>query len=320
MRLVISLFDHQAAYQERQESGAFISKSAVAGLDLVSLDTYTGLPHELEQAILARYLDLRRQIKLPSDIWQDLSKTDSFQLASASSTADKGRRSSSLNAEAVEFTPGQSLPRKKSRGISETIQPVFAPLRSLDWRFGFIEVDYLEAPVKMNHQKQYPPHLVNHSRSPLSPSRTLELPAIFEKRSRSNTHDPQEEPPDETGAKQSPGAGTLDLGFGVIHLYKDSSDNEGDEDGKESKYAGNSKDSRSYTDSASNVDAATSDTGTMVAILGVPSNWSTADLLAFMDDSVDALQQMRIMRYLSCIFCVSVLPRLNDLSLQRCLA
>lgn len=296
MRLVISLFDHQAAYNERQESGAFISKSAVAGQDLVSLDTYTGLPYELEQAILARYEDLERQIKLPEDIWQDLSKPDRFQLTSAARTADKGSLSSSLNAQAVEFTPGQSSPRKKSRGISETIHPVFAPLRSLDWRFGFIEVDYLEAPVRMNYQQQYPPHAGIHARSPLSPSRTLELPAIFEKRSRSNTHDPKEEPPDEPRSKQSPGAGTLDLGFGVIHLYKDAFDIESEKEGNHASQAGNSRRARSSSDSGLNDYPATSDAGSMVAILGVPSNWSTADFLAFIDDSVDALQQMRIMR------------------------
>lgn len=295
MRLVISIFDHCSAYRNRQDSRAFVSNSAVAGYDLASLDTYTGLPYELELAIVERYHDLRNPVKLPPDIWQDLSKPDSFLPASTCLSHDQDQRSHTLNANAASFTPGQDIAPKKNRGISETIQPVFAPLRSLDWRFGHIQIDYLEAPVRMTYQQQYPPQ-GGTVRSPMSPSRTLELPAIFEMRKRSNTDEVKDKPPDE--ARSSPGtagSGTLDLGFGVIHLYKDPLDGQEkttDEGKKSEKIEGAKK----VIDSTSASDTTKPDAGTMVAILGVPSNWSTADLLTFIDDSVDSLHQMRIMR------------------------
>lgn len=302
MRLVVNIFDYRTAYIKRKESGAFISKSAVSGQDLASLDTYTGLPHELEQEILARYHDLERRVRLPSDIWQDLNNPDSFTAALADREAvaedHEGRSSKSLNAQAAEFTPGQTSSRKKSRGISETIRPVFTPLRSLDWRFGFIEVDYLESPVKMNHQLQHPPQYGN-ARSPLSPSRTLELPAIFEMRARSNSHDPSDaKVAERLKTPPSPGAGTLDLGFGVIHLYRDHLDTDDSEEAKAS-HTESSHHVRRSSNSIVNGEDRKSDEGSMVAILGVPCNWTTADLLAFIDNSVDSVHQMRIMRYVA---------------------
>lgn len=295
MRLVVNIFDHRTAYTTRKRDGAFVSKSAVSGADLASLDTYTGLPYELEQEILARYHDLERRTKLPSDIWQDLSDEESFSsVASEDEHHAHQPQSGSLNAQAAEFTPGQQSQaqlRKKSIGISQTIQPVFSPIRSLDWRFGFIEVDYLESPVRMNYRQQHPTQMGN-ARSPMSPSRTLELPAIFEMRSRSNSRAIDEEPPDEAArSPRSPGGGTLDLGFGVIHLYKDHSD----EQDVEAKSDGG-RHSKAASSSSPNGQKQASGAGSMVAILGVPSNWSTADFLAFIDDSVDSLHQMRIMR------------------------
>jgi hypothetical protein len=297
MRLVVTIFDHCAAYQDRQGSGAFISKSAISGDDLASLDTYTGLPYELEQEIIARYHQLDQRLQLPKDIWQDLSTPSSFDSAEDNHDNQSDSRSRCLNASAAEFKPGEGTqvipaPRKKARGISEIIQPVFSPLRSLDWRFGFIEVDYLEAPVRMSYQQSAWPPL----RSPMSQSSTLELPAIFEKRARSNTQDAEVNVRGDSARPKSRGAGTLDLGFGVIHLYNDASELEELE--SESKSVSQQKKrNTTQTNGAGSAEKHSAGGGTMVAILGVPSNWTTADFLAFIGESVDSLQQMRIMRW-----------------------
>jgi BRCA1-associated protein len=280
MRLVIDIFDHRAASAARRASGAFISQSAVAGHDLTSLDTFTGLPFELEQQVLSRCYPehQNRGLRLPKSIWDDLKKPETFAVvADPISKSDKARQ---LNAHAAPFTPGQhSLGRPQpaggGRSVSETIQPVFAPLRTLDWRFGPIHIDYLEAPIEHTPTS-----------SLLSPkaqkAAMLELPAIFESRERAKTLESAGE--DRKGRPVPGNAGTLDLGYGIVHLYKEDVDRPSDKAEEKAVPAGN----RTAVDKEHD--------GTMVAVLAVPANWPTADFLEFVSEVVPDIEQMRIMR------------------------
>lgn len=274
MRLVISIFDHPSAYASRCQSGEYISKAAVDGHDLSSLDTYTGLPYELEQELLTRYHTLSKPLRLPSDIWSDLSKPDDFPRVSGSNNSSRPQ----LNAQATEFRPGTSPTLSKKQLVHETIRPVFAPNRTVEWRFGLIQCDYLEAPVDMSFK------------SPVPYSKTLELPAIFEKRARSGSAQDAafRVKQDNLDPPNSSNAGTVDLGYGIMHLYKDD-----DEEPLQIVRRGRSKTSTNEKDAANIDDQA----GRMVAILAVPSNWATADFLQFIASSVVSIEQMRIMRF-----------------------
>lgn len=276
MRLVISIFDHPAAYASRQGSGEYVSKAAVEGHDLSSLDTYTGLPYELEQELLTRYHTLKKPIRLPGDIWADLSKVDDFPIVTVCNQNSKQQ----LSAHAAEFRPGVSPSPTLSRKqlVHETIRPVFAPNRTVEWRFGLIQCDYLEAPVDMSFK------------SPVPYSKTLELPAIFEKRARSNSaRDALRQSNDvqATDAPHSSSAGTVDLGYGIMHLYKDD-----EEEPLQIVRRGRAKTVAARKEK----DEADPDAGRMVAILAVPANWATSDFLQFIASSVVSVEQMRIMR------------------------
>jgi hypothetical protein len=268
MRLVISVFDHPAAYAHRKAAGEYVSKAAVEGRDLSSLDTYTGLPYELEQELLTRYHTLNKAIRLPNDIWTDLSKPGDFPLVQDDSTNTK------LNAKAAEFRPGESLTTARKQHVHETIRPVFAPNRTVEWRFGLIQCDYLEAPLDMSFK------------SPVPYSKTLELPAIFEKRARSNSAKDAVANEPAVELSNSSNAGTVDLGYGIMHLYKDE-----DEEPLQVVRRGRAK-----SLGKPEAQQADSDAGRMVAILAVPSNWATADFLQFIASSVVSIEQMRIMR------------------------
>ena len=289
MRLVIQLFDHSTASAVRQSTRAFISKSATSGYDLGSLDTCTGLPYELEQEILARYHSLEQPLRVPEDIWGDLSCPEGFPIVGAASLGQqKAKASRNLNASAAVFTPGESFPQEKSKRqlILPTIQPVFAPLRTLDWRFGLIQLDFIEGPIEQ------------HSKMPLSPThqpRSLELPAIFEKRNRPHTKADEKPPERDKHETLSGRSGTVDLGYGILHLYK--------ETGKDTSEiqrllvaSGDQHDGTSRSKSGETDEAQDGD-GTMVAVLAVPSNWATSDFLQFISTAVEDIDQMRIMRY-----------------------
>ena len=276
MRLVISVFDHPDAYAHRKAAGEYVSKSAVEGHDLSSLDTYTGLPYELEQELLIRYHTLNKSIRLPKDIWSDLSKPEEFPLVQDNSQSSNTK----LKATAAEFKPGDSRTitsgsSTRKQHVHETIRPVFAPNRTVEWRFGLIQCDYLEAPLDMSFK------------SPVPYSKTLELPAIFEKRARSNSaKDAAEARESELEAVNSSNAGTVDLGYGIMHLYKD----EHEEPLQVVKRG------RAKSLGKPEAQKADSEAGRMVAILAVPSNWATADFLQFIASSVVSIEQMRIMR------------------------
>ena len=286
MKLVIQLFDQHAAFVYRR--GAYVSQSAVTGDDLTSLDTYTGLPFELENEIRQRYHGFDRPLRVPADIWQDLSvEADVLSVAPSSIAADNSH-TASLNAEAAEFTPGVSAygtsPRLVRRQlIAETIQPVFAPYRTLDWRFGHIQVDYLEGPLQLPAPT---------GRSPMAPSRGLELPSIFEKTSIANAGIEYKKRDNRPPPCSS---GSIDLGYGVIHLYKEPQDILDDVDSDDTEVRSRAGSiSKRWLNAAS--EQMMAGQGTMVAVLAVPANWATADFLQYISSTVDTIEQMRIMR------------------------
>ena len=111
-------------------------------------------------------------------------------------------------------------------------------------------------------------------------SRSLELPAIFEKRARSASNLDGATSTGLPAASQRayPNSGSsVDLGYGIMHLYKDAPP----EEGAVAHLKGE----------------AASDQGCRtVAVLAVPSNWATADFLRFIANAVESIEQMRIMR------------------------
>ena len=327
MRLVITLFDHSTAAAVRQSSGAFISQSASLGLDLRSLDTRTGLPYDLEQDIITKYRSLSSPLRLPLDIWDDddLSRPEGFPsvVTAAVEQEEILKTNRRLNVGAAVFIPGESFSQRNSSSplsssskkqlVSKTIQPVFAPLRALDWRFGLIQLDYFEGPVNQPMSSML--------LSPSTQPRTLELPAIFEKRSRTGSNAEEISQNKDKRNKNKPrsgSSGTLDLGYGIIHLYKEKETKKEKNNLELQKpltggtelhagYIGRPFDS---TEAAKEDDEA----GTMLAVLAVPSNWASSDFLQFISPSVEDIDQMRIMRFVYYFF-VLVSAVANTLSL-----
>lgn len=282
MRLVVSLFDPHAAYLERQRVGSYISNSAITGDDQSSFDTFTGLPWPLEDELAHKYDGFSKPLRTPRDIWSGLLESE-YPVAASSVAADKATAlvKAGLSAQAAEFTPGASSfttsPKVSKRQlVSEVIQPVFAPYRTLDWRFGLIQVEYLEKPIEIAVSS---PHRI------MSPSRGFELPAIFEKKHQASAL--------ESKAPLPGDAGTIDLGYGIMHLYKEPQDDLPEDD----DHAGRSRSFSNPEATAKRKPVKGDDgKGTMVAVLAVPSNWATADFLQFISDFVSSIQQVRIMR------------------------
>lgn len=350
MRLVIEIFDHRAAKQRTARrstpSAPSASRSSADAVshrsgslqqpqprleELGSLDTYTGLPFELEQEITSKYNSLDSPVRLPVSIWDDLSDPSSFPEAAVTdqalppprpppqsevndsqtssrtlhTAAESARRHQQhrLNASAPAFQPGRGAYRHQppessfeshsidvhttSRQIvSETIKPVFASLRTLDWRFGLIRVDYIEAPIDTSATWASASSAVMMSPG----SSSFELPAIFEKHPRNRSDSAHKE------CNQSCRKGTINLGYGLIHLYRDPTDNSPDDiaAGLQPTPSCSKSAARSHTENVA--DTEEEQGSKLVAVLAVPSNWAISDFLEFIGPVVPNIEQMRLMR------------------------
>jgi hypothetical protein len=223
-RVVLDLFDPQQAIHKRKQAGVHVA----AFPDPLSLDTETGLPFAEDARVKATPLALEECLQL-FETWLTLDETPG--------------PSRQLNPAADLFVPGSSSPRQtfKLNNVPTVIQPVFSPLRQLDYRFSKISIDYRD----MGPNKQ---------------------------------------------------AGSIDVGFGVIHLYRD----------KKEVYQSDLPLPETSSGTALiegngvrlvRVAPSTSDSlQCLIAVLSIPSVMSASEFLLFVEPATEYIRQIRILR------------------------
>lgn len=118
---------------------------------------------------------------------------------------------------------------------------------------------------------------------------------MFERRGRSNTEYSATSDSPTLTVNRASDAGTIDLGYGIMHLYK-----EEDKDGNADET--HQQDSTTKTNEAGKMEGGgqvlekKQQEGTMVAVLAVPANWATSDFLEFISVAVESIEQMRTMK------------------------
>jgi hypothetical protein len=210
-RLTIDLFDCAKAIELRKQAGVRVSALA----DPLSLDTLTGLPCEHDLRVRQASPCASAELQALFDDWI---------------TVDPSPGPKHLNPAATLFVPlgaASPLPAHKlyTLGPPQTIRPIFALPRALDYRFSQISVDY----------------------------RSMD---------------------DRT-------AGTIEAGFGIIHLFRDVQD----------VYR-----SDLPLPEVSAETALIEGNGCLVAVLSVPSVMTVSEFLLFVEPATEYVRQIRILR------------------------
>jgi hypothetical protein len=264
-RIVIQVFDTARAIHERRHLHTSDDPA------VLSLDTKTGLPPDLDKAVRSLKSD-----RVPKSVFEDLDTRET-----PPREEQKPKRALDPAAPAFNFNPAgssvttASSPRLKKREFpSLSIEPPFTPLRPLDWRFGPISIEWQEG-----HDRDG-----GDDMAPKSQLSVTSVSPAFETRGGSSWAD-------------EPMTRRIDVGFGVIHLYRDrpasaETEQQGGSSGGSSKAA-------ALHDEPDEDDGQERDV--ILAILAIPPVWSVADLLNFVAPSLsaDGISHVRILRSLS---------------------
>lgn len=126
--IVVDLFDSNKAIKLRKAARCRTNETN----NRFSLDTPTGLPLLEDRRVQAAALDPRQ---VPADLF-------ALNLAIQKPANDSSPK---LNPEAATFSPTTEpppSPTKRSKQIEAVIRPAFSPLRTLDYRFSRLTIDW----------------------------------------------------------------------------------------------------------------------------------------------------------------------------------
>jgi hypothetical protein len=271
-RIVVELFDTARAVHERRSLRTYDPA-------VLSLDTKSGLPPDLDKA--ARSL---RTARVPKDIFEKLESLEPVEETRVEQERQPSRRALDPSAPAFTFSSFKSAlppvsPRLKNREFPSllSIAPPFTPLRPLDWRFGPISIEWQET----DQTEEISKNNNEMASNPWLPEPTPQIPAISRR--------------DSEGSSSS----RIDVGFGVIHLYRDlpKTQSEQQQYSADANGGGSSKQLEEAAELEKNEDE-DQDGDVILAILAIPPVWSVADLLKFVAPSLsaEAISHIRILR------------------------